>query len=118
MPRRISGHVLTAAAAWRWPKAVPSVTSVVSVNAAEGELMSKETSQRVASKASRILTDPQSSASEKSAAASALTQWKSQVEETSARVASQASKVLRDPAASARAKAAAASALSQRARGK
>ena len=80
--------------------------------------MSRETGKRAASLASAILRNPSSSASARSAAASALTQRKSQVEVTSASAASKASAVLRSVSSSAAAKAAAASALSQRSRGK
>lgn len=74
----------------------------------------RETSSRVASSAARVLSDPNSTAAEKSAAASALTQYKSQVEVTRAEAASKASEVLRDPSATRAEKSAAASALSQR----
>ena len=77
--------------------------------------MSRQTSKAVASKASRVLSDPSSSRSERSAAASALTQYKAAQEATSAKAASRASAVLRDPNSSAAEKSAAASALSQRA---
>jgi hypothetical protein len=76
--------------------------------------MSKETGKRAASRASEILRDPLSTAKEKSAAASTLTQRKTQLEETSLRVARTASEVLRDPSSSTAAKSAAASALAQR----
>jgi hypothetical protein len=78
--------------------------------------MSRETGKRAASRASQVLRDPSSTAKEKSAAASALTQRKTQLEETSLQVAQEASAVLRDPSSSAAAKSAAASALSQRAK--
>ncbi len=77
--------------------------------------MPRQTSKGVASKASKVLSDPNSSAAEKSAAASALTQYKATKEETSAKAASKASEVLRDPTSTAAEKAAAASTLSQRA---
>ena len=76
--------------------------------------MSRETSKRVASAASKVLSNPASTAAEKSAAASALTQYRSQVEATQAAAASKASEVLRDPSSTRAEKAAAASALSQR----
>ncbi len=74
----------------------------------------RETSKKVASSAARVLSNPTSTAAEKSAAASALTQYKSQVEVTQAAAASRASEVLRDPSSTRAEKAAAASALSQR----
>lgn len=77
--------------------------------------MARQTSKTVASKASKVLSDPKSTAAEKTAAASALTQYKAAKEETSARAASKASEVLRDPSATAAEKSAAASTLSQRA---
>jgi len=79
--------------------------------------MSRQTSKGVASQASKVLRDPSSSAAERSAAASALTQFKSQQEATSAGAASRASAVLRDPSSSKTERAAAASTLSQRADG-
>lgn len=77
--------------------------------------MPRQTSKTVASLASRVLSDPSSTPAERSAAASALTQYKAQQEATSARAASRASAVLRDPNATAAEKSAAASTLSQRA---
>ncbi len=78
--------------------------------------MARQTSKAVASKASKVLLDPNSSAAEKSAAGSALTpQYKAAKEETSAKAASKASEVLRDPTSTAAEKSAAASTLSQRA---
>lgn len=77
---------------------------------------SRETTKRVASLAGKTLQNPAATAAQKSAAASALTQFKAEAERSHALAASQASKVLRDPNASAAAKAAAASTLSQRAR--
>lgn len=74
----------------------------------------RETSRRVASSAGRVLSDPTSTAAEKSAAASALTQFKSQKEVTQAEAASRASEVLRNPSSTRAEKATAASALSQR----
>lgn len=73
------------------------------------------TSKSVASIAAKILSDPSSSSRERSAAASALTQYKSYIEETSAKAASAAAKVLSNPHASRAAKSAAASTLTQRA---
>jgi hypothetical protein len=80
--------------------------------------MSRETGKGAASRASQVLRNPTSTAREKSAAASTLTQRKTQLEVTSAQVAQKASAVLRNPSSSAAAKSAAASALSQRAKGK
>jgi hypothetical protein len=77
--------------------------------------MSRQTSKTAASIAARVLSDPNSSAAERSAAASALTQYQAAKEATSARAASRASAVLRDPTSSAAEKSAAASTLSQRA---
>lgn len=76
--------------------------------------MSRQTSKPVASNAARVLADPTSSAAQRSAAASALTQHRSFVEETSARAASIASRVMRDPRATTEQRSAAASTLSQR----
>ena len=76
--------------------------------------MSRETSKRVASRAAKVLADPHSSTAERSAAGSALTQYKAEREETGRRAASNASEVLRDPTATHAEKSAAASALSQR----
>lgn len=76
--------------------------------------MSRETSKKVASAAGKVLSDQGSTPAEKSAAASALTQYKSRGEVTRAAAASKASQVLRDPSATRREKSAAASALSQR----
>jgi hypothetical protein len=75
---------------------------------------SRETSKRVASIASKVLSDPTSTAAEKSAAASALTQYKSQVEITQAKAASRASQVLRDATSTRAERSAAASTLAQR----
>lgn len=77
--------------------------------------MGRQTGKSAASKASKVLRDPSSSAAERSAAASALTQHKSTAEVTSARAASRASEVLRNPNSSAAERSAAASTLSQRA---
>ena len=74
---------------------------------------SESTSSKSAVAASKVLKDPKASKDAKMAAASTLTQSKSN-EATSAKVASAASKVLKDPKASKEAKAAAASALTQR----
>ena len=76
--------------------------------------MSKETGKRAATQAAQVLRSSTGTAKEKSAAGSALTQRRTQLEETSARAASRASDVLRNPASSAAAKSAAASALAQR----
>lgn len=73
------------------------------------------TSKSVASKAAKVLSNPNSSSRERSAAASALTQYKSFVEETSAKAASAAARVLSNPNANKAAKSAAASTLTQRA---
>lgn len=80
----------------------------------EEQMGSRQTSKRVASQAGKVLKDPNATAPEKSAAASALTQYKSQKEETGKVAASKASEVLRDPRATDAEKSAAASALSQR----
>lgn len=77
--------------------------------------MAKQTGSVAASRASRVLSNPASSASERSAAASALTQHRSATEVTSARAASRAAAVLRDPSSTPAERSAAASALSQRA---
>jgi hypothetical protein len=77
-------------------------------------MSSRETSKRVASAAAKVLSNPTSTSAEKSAAASALTQYKSQVEVTRAAAASKASHVLKDPSSTSAEKSAAASALSQR----
>lgn len=79
--------------------------------------MPRQTSKTVASKASKVLSNPSSTPSERSAAASALTQYKAKQEATSAKAASKASAVLRDRTSSAAEKSAAASTLSQRAEG-
>jgi hypothetical protein len=77
-------------------------------------MASRETSKIVASRAAKVLTDPTAAPAEKSAAASALTQYKSQKEVSGKAAASKASEVLRDPRATASEKSAAASTLSQR----
>ena len=77
--------------------------------------MSKRvTSPRVASSAGKVLSSPNATPTEKSAAASALTQYKHQQEVTGQAAASKASAVLKDPSATPAEKSAAASALSQR----
>jgi len=78
--------------------------------------MARQTSKGVASKAARVLGDPSSSALEKSAAGSALTQYKTANEATSSKAASRASEVLRDPSSTPAERSAAASTLSQRAK--
>lgn len=77
--------------------------------------MARQTSTRVASQAARVLGDSSSTKAERSAAGSALTQFKAQHEATSAKAASAASAVLRDPTSTTAERAAAASTLSQRA---
>ena len=77
--------------------------------------MARQTGKSVASKASKVLSDPRSTAAERSAAASALTQYKSAKEATGANAASRASEVLRDLKSTPAEKSAAASTLSQRA---
>ena len=77
----------------------------------------EQTSKKVGTKASAILSDPKSSAKAKSVAASALTQrpaHKSRNEETSKKVGTKASEILSDPKSSAKAKSVAASVLTQR----
>ena len=74
---------------------------------------SESTSKKVATAASKVLSNPKASKAEKSVAASALTQ-KGSTEKTSARVATTASKVLSNPKSSKSAKSAAASALTQK----
>lgn len=76
--------------------------------------MGRQTSKGVASQASKVLSNPKSTPAERSAAASALTQFKTQKEESGKRAASAASDVLRDPNSTPAEKAAAASTLSQR----
>lgn len=77
--------------------------------------MTRQTSKTVASQAARVLGDSTSTKAERSAAASALTQYKGAQEASSARAASAASAVLRNPSSTTAEKAAAASTLSQRA---
>jgi hypothetical protein len=77
-------------------------------------MRSRETSKRVASQAGKVLRDSSATDAEKSAAASALTQFKSQKESSGKAAASKASEVLRDPHATPDEKSAAASTLSQR----
>lgn len=79
-------------------------------------MTARETSKNVASSAGRVLSSPTTTPAQKSAAASALTQYRSAVEVSGQAAAARASKVLRDPHASAAAKSAAASTLSQRAK--
>jgi hypothetical protein len=73
-----------------------------------------QTSRRVASQAAKVLSNPDSSPKEKSAAASALTQFRTEQERSGERAASRASDVLRDPSSTKAEKSAAASTLSQR----
>lgn len=77
--------------------------------------MTRQTGKSVASKAGRILGDSSSTPAERSAAASALAQFKEQPDSSSAEAASSASEVLRDPDSSAAEKSVAGSTLSQRA---
>lgn len=77
--------------------------------------MARQTSKSAASRAAKVLSDPSSTAAERSAAASALTQHRAASEVTSARAASRASAVLRDPNSTPSERSAAASTLSQRA---
>lgn len=77
-------------------------------------MSSRETSRRVASRAGKVLADPTSSSAEKTAAASALTQYKSEQEVSGKAAASRASEVLKDPNATPDEKSTAASTLSQR----
>lgn len=71
------------------------------------------TSKKSASAAGKTLGNPNASNAAKSAAGSALTQYKSQQEVTSTRAASAAAKTLANPNASKAAKSAAGSALTQ-----
>lgn len=73
----------------------------------------EQTGSKAATAASKVLSNPRSTAAEKSAAASALTQVRNQNEATQARAASAASRVLSNPTSTAREKSAAASALTQ-----
>lgn len=73
----------------------------------------KGTGRKVASRAGRVLSNPEASKNAKQSAASALSQRKSPKRKTSRKVASVASKVMRNPKASRGAKSAAASVLSQ-----
>lgn len=73
----------------------------------------EQTRTGAASKAGKTLQTPSSSKAEKSAAASALTQYKSANEQTSKQAASQAGKVLQNRNSSAAAMSAAGSALTQ-----
>ena len=74
----------------------------------------EQTGKAAASRAAKVLRDPNASAAAKSAAGSTLTQRGAQLEQTSRAAATQASRVLRDPTATAAEKSAAASALTQR----
>lgn len=74
----------------------------------------EQTGKSAASKAAKVLRDPNASAAAKSAAGSTLTQRATKVEQTSKAAASAASRVLRDPSATAAQKSAAGSALTQR----
>ena len=77
-------------------------------------MKSGQTSKGVASIAAKVLSSPRSSRAEKAAAASALTQYKTQKEHTGKAAASKASEVLKDPRATKAEKSAAGSTLSQR----
>jgi hypothetical protein len=72
----------------------------------------EKTGRKAATAASKTLSNPKSTPAEKSAAASALTQFKS-AEVTGKKAATAAAKTLSNPKASATAKSAAASALAQ-----
>lgn len=74
----------------------------------------KGTGRKVASRAGRVLNNPEASKGAKQSAASALSQRKSPVRKTSKKVAKAASKLMRNPKASRAAKSVAGSALSQR----
>jgi hypothetical protein len=74
----------------------------------------ESTGKKAASAAGKTLSNPNASKAAKSAAASALTQYKSK-EVTGAKAASNAGKTLANPNSSKAAKSAAASALTQRA---
>ncbi|OVE80309.1 hypothetical protein BVY02_00585 [bacterium J17] len=74
----------------------------------------KVTGESVASKAGKVLRDPNSDEAAKCAAGSTLAQSKHQEKVTSEHAASAAGKVLRDPAEPKEAKSAAGSALAQR----
>ena len=75
----------------------------------------EQSGQAAASRAAKVLKDPNSSAAAKSAAGSTLTQRATQIEQTSRAAASAASSVLRNPNSTSAEKSAAASALTQRA---
>lgn len=77
------------------------------------EAKSESTGKKVASAASKVLHSKTASKAEKSVAASALVQTKSN-DVTGKAVASKAAKILKDPKASAAAKSVAASALTQK----
>lgn len=79
-------------------------------------MASRQTSKPVASSAGRVLANPSSTPSQRSAAASALTQYRTATEATSRAAASKASAVMRSPFSTPAQKSAAASALSQRAK--
>ena len=74
----------------------------------------EQSGKAAASRAAKVLSDPNASTAAKSAAGSTLTQRASQLEQTSRAAASAASRVLRNPASTAAEKSAAASALTQR----
>lgn len=75
---------------------------------------SESTGKKVASAAAKVMKSKTASKAEKTVAASALTQSKSNTEATSGMVASAAAHVLRDPKASKEARSVAASALTQK----
>lgn len=72
-----------------------------------------QTGPNAASKASKVLSNPKSTAAEKSAAASALSQAPSSKGQTGPKAASNAGKVLGDPSSTKAEKSAAASTLAQ-----
>lgn len=78
--------------------------------------MSKETSRKVASRASALLKSDAASPRAKSSAGSVLSQRGAPEKVTSARVASRASRTLQNPHTTRAARSAAGSALSQRPR--
>jgi hypothetical protein len=73
----------------------------------------KQTSPKVATKASKILQDPKATKAEKSVAASDLAQTKTPDKQTSPKVATEASKILHDLKSPKAEKSVAASDLSQ-----
>ena len=77
-------------------------------------MVSKVTNTKAASASSKVLRDGRTSASSKTAAASALAQTKSPQKETSSRAATASSKTLRSLTTSSSSKTAAGSALSQK----